>query len=135
MTMSCWARRANSMESRATCDRIADAVARLGREHGDAGPLADDLQLVHRVRALQVAGHQQRACGPARAASGQLAGQGRLTRALQAGQHDHRRRVLGELQPPGLAAEDRDEFLVDDLDDLLRRVQRLRDLFAARPAP
>ena len=38
---------------------------------------------------------------------------------------------LGEPQPPGLAAEDRDQFLVDDLDDLLRRVQRLGDLGAA----
>ena len=56
---------------------------------------------------------------------GQLAGQRRLAGALQAGQHDHRRRGLGEPQPAGLAAEDRDELLVDDLDDLLGRVQRL----------
>jgi hypothetical protein len=27
-------------------DRVADAVARLGREDVDAGPLADDLQLL-----------------------------------------------------------------------------------------
>ena len=40
---------------------------------------------------------------------------------------------LGEAQPPGLAAEDRDELLVDDLDDLLGRVQRLGDLRAAGP--
>ena len=33
---------------------------------------------------------------------------------------------LAKPQPPGLAAEDRDELLVDDLDDLLGRVQRLR---------
>ena len=62
----------------------------------------------------------------------ELAGQRRLAGTLQAGQHDHRRRVLGELQPAGLAAEDRDELLVDDLDDLLGRVQRPRDLFAQR---
>ena len=49
-------------------DRVAhDAVraARLGREDRDAGPLADDLQLVDGVGALQVGGDEQRACGPA----------------------------------------------------------------------
>ena len=57
---------------------------------------------------------------------GQLAGQGRLTGALQAGEHDDRRRVLGERQLAGLAAEDADELVVDDLDDLLGRVERAR---------
>ena len=41
-------------------DRVADAVARLRRADGDAGLLADDLQLLHRVRSLQVGGDQQR---------------------------------------------------------------------------
>ena len=59
---------------------------------------------------------------------GQLAGQGGLAGALQAGEQDHGRRVLGELQPTGLAAEQLDELLVDDLDDLLGGVQRARDL-------
>jgi hypothetical protein len=63
----------------------------------------------------------------------QLAGERRLTRALKTREHDHRGRLLGELQPPRLAAEDDDELLVNDLDDLLRRVQRLRDLGAAGP--
>ena len=62
--------------------------------------------------------------------AGELAGERRLAGALQAGEHDHGRRGLGEPQPAGLAAEDRDELLVDDLDDLLRRVERLRDLGA-----
>ena len=44
-----------------------------------------------------------------------------------------RRRGLGEAEPAGLAAEDPDELLVDDLDDLLRGVERLRDLGAERP--
>ena len=59
---------------------------------------------------------------------GQLAGQGGLARALQAGEQDDGGRILGELQPTGLAAEQLDELLVDDLDDLLRGVQRARDL-------
>ena len=41
-------------------DRVADAAARLGREDVDAGLLADDLQLLDGVRALQVAGDEQR---------------------------------------------------------------------------
>src|SRR4029453_2684187 len=49
------------------------------------------------------------------------------------GQHDHGGRLLGELQAPAVAAEDVDQFLVDDLDDLLCRVQRLGDLGAACP--
>ena len=66
---------------------------------------------------------------------GELAGERRLAGALQAGEHDHGRRVLGEPQPAGLAAEDRDELLVDDLDDLLRRVERLVHLGALRALP
>ena len=38
--------------------------------------------------------------------------------------------VLANAQLPGLAAEDADELLVDDLDDLLGRVQRTGDLGA-----
>ena len=38
--------------------------------------------------------------------------------------------MLGEADLSGLATEDLDQFLVDDLDDLLRRIQRLGDLFA-----
>ena len=37
---------------------------------------------------------------------------------------------LARLQPAGLPAQDAHEFLVDDLDDLLARVQRGGDLFA-----
>ena len=37
---------------------------------------------------------------------------------------------MANREPAGLAAEDRDELLVDDLDDLLGRVQRLADLVA-----
>ena len=114
-------------------DRVADAVARLGREDRHAGLLADDLQLLHRVGPLQVGGDQQRGVPLALEPQRELAGQRRLAGALQAGQHDHRRRVLGVGQPAGLAAEDGDQFLVDDLDDLLRRVQRGRDVGAGGP--
>ena len=42
-------------------DRVADAVAGLGGEDLDAGPLAVDLELVDRVGPLQVGGDEQRA--------------------------------------------------------------------------
>ncbi len=63
----------------------------------------------------------------------ELSGEGRLTRTLKTGQHDDGGRGLREPQAPGLATEDGDELLVDDLDDLLGRIQRLGDLDATRP--
>ena len=100
-------------------------------EDADAGPVADDLQLGDRARALQVARHQQRGVPLTPQPIGQFAGQRGLARALQTGQHDHRRRSLGECQPTGFPAEDPDQFLVDDLDDLLGRVQGTRNFSAA----
>ena len=60
MTTSYSLRRASSIESRATCHRVADAVAGLGREDGYAGALADDLELVDGVGALEVGGDEHR---------------------------------------------------------------------------
>lgn len=62
----------------------------------------------------------------------ELSGEGGLTGTLEAREHDHGRRGLGEPQAPGLAAEDADELLVDDLDDLLGGVEGLGDLDAGR---
>ena len=53
--------------------------------------------------------------------------------ALQASEHDDRGPGLSELELTGLAAEDRHQLFVDDLDNLLRRVQRARDLRAESP--
>jgi len=52
----------------------------------------------------------------------------KAARALQAGEHDHRRWLLGEPDGADLATQDADEFLVDDLDDLLRGVEGAADL-------
>jgi hypothetical protein len=114
-------------------DRVAHPVARLGRERGHARALADDLQLVDRVGPLQVARHEQRRVALALEPRPELAREGGLAGALQAREHDHARRLLGQPQPPRLAAEDPDELLVDDLDDLLRRVERTGDLGALGP--
>ena len=56
---------------------------------------------------------------------GELARQSCLTRTLQTGEHDDCRRVLREVQSAGFATEDLLQFLVDNLDDLLRRVECL----------
>ena len=93
--------------------------------------LADDLQLLYRAWALQVTGHQHRGVALLSQVLGQLTGQGGFTSTLQAGKHDHRRRVLSQVQAAGFTAEDLNELLIDDLDYLLRRVERLRDFRAA----
>src|SRR5690606_26953955 len=66
----------------------------------------------------------------ARKPLGELARESRLTRTLQTREHDDRRRVLRELQAALLTTQNVDEFLVDDLHDLLRGVERLADLVA-----
>ena len=114
-------------------DRVADAVAGLGREDGHADALAVDLELVDGVGALEVGGDQHRGLALLLEPQRELGGQRRLAGALEAGQHDDGRAGLGVAQPAGLAAEDRDELVVDDLDDLLGGVQRTADLLAAGP--
>ena len=60
----------------------------------------------------------------------QLSGQCRLTGTLKSREHDDRRWVLRELDATRLATQNRHELVVDDLHDLLRRVQRARNLMA-----
>ena len=114
-------------------DRIADAVAGLGCVGEGAGALADDLELVDGIGPLEVGGDEHRPVALGLEPVGELAGERRLARALESGEHDHGRRALGELQATGLPAEDPDELVVDDLDDLLAGVERLRHLRGQRP--
>ena len=102
-------------------------------EHLHARALTHDLQLADRARTLQVRRDEQRRMALSSKPFREFAGQRRLTRALKPGQHDDGRRGLGERQLAGLATEDADELLVDDLDDLLGRVQRRGDLGALGP--
>src|SRR5690606_35635843 len=111
-------------------DRVADAVAGLGRPHRHPGPLPHDLELGDGVGPLEVRGDEERGVALVLEPVGELAGERRLTGALEAGEHDDRRRALGEVEVTGLAAEDLDELGVDDLHDLLARVQGLGDLLA-----
>ena len=107
--------------------RVADAVAGLRGVHLDPGAATEHLELPDGVGTLEVGGDQQRLVPLGLEPAGQLAGEGGLAGALEAGQHDHGRRLLGELEPTPLATEDGDQLLGDDLDDLLGRVERLGD--------
>ena len=53
----------------------------------------------------------------------QLASERCFTRTLESEEHDHGRRSLGEAKATRFASEDGDEFVVDDLDYLLRRIE------------
>ena len=110
--------------------RIAHAVAGLGCEDMDPGPLPHDLQLVDRVGALQVTGDQQRTVLLGLQPARQLPCEGGLSSTLKTGEHDDGRRFLGEPDGAGLPTQDLDELLIDDLDDLLRGIERPADLDA-----
>jgi hypothetical protein len=78
---------------------VADSVAGLGREHRHTGLLADNLKLGDGVRALEVSGDQHRRVPVFGEPLRKLSGEGRLSGALEARQHDDGRRLLGELEP------------------------------------
>ncbi len=121
-------------------DRVAGRVVQLGGggagvrgEDRNAGTLADHLELCDGIGALQVAGHQHGAVALRLEVLGELAGQRGLAGTLETGQHDDGGAGLREADPAGFAAQDLDELLVDDLDDLLARVQRCGDFRAEGP--
>ncbi len=116
-------------------DRVAHAVAGLGRVHVHTGLAGDDLKLRDGVRALQVGGDEQGGVTLLLQPPAELAGQRRLARPLQARQQDDGGWRPGEPQGGRPAAQDRDQLLVDDLYDLLGGVQRGRDLLAPGPLP
>jgi hypothetical protein len=107
-------------------DALLDA--RVRGEHRHAGPLADHLELGDRVRPLQVRRDEHGGVAAFAQVQAELPGERRLASALKAREQDDRRRVLREPQRPLLTAEDGDQLLVHDLDDLLRRVQCARHL-------
>ena len=109
---------------------VAAGVAALRREDRDARTLTGHLELGDGIGALQVGRDEQRGVALLLEPGAELAGEGRLAGALEAGQHDDRRRPLGELDRAGVATEDRHELVVDDLDDLLGGVEGLAHLRA-----
>ena len=97
-------------------DRIA-ARAALEDRHVDLP--AERLELLDGGGALQVAGHERRLQALLGEQVRELAGRGRLARALQAAEQDHRRRLGGHRELRAGRAEQLGELLVDDLHDLL----------------
>jgi hypothetical protein len=82
-------------------------LPRSGAKTGTPARWPDDLQLGDGIGALEVGGDEQRRVPLVLEPLAELAGEGRLARALEAGQHDDRRRVLGQPELAGLPAEDR----------------------------
>ena len=111
-------------------DGIPNSVARFRSEDVHPGTFSDHLQLSDGIGPLEVAGGQQRGVALFLEPLSQLPSQGRLASTLQAGKHDDRRGSLRKTNRTGLPSEDLDEFLVDNLDDLLGRIERFRKLLA-----
>jgi hypothetical protein len=114
---------------------ITDPVPRLRGVDGDPGLLTHDAQLVNRVGALQVRGYQEWRVTLATQMSTELASQGGLPRSLESRQHHHGGRGLRHAQRSSVTAQDLDELLVDDLDDLLRWIQCPQDFRPSRAFP
>ena len=96
---------------------------------GNAELLAQDLQLLDGGRTLQVGGDEHRLAAALLEHPAQLAAGGRLAGALQAAKHQDGQ-VRLEVQRVVHRAHQVDQLLMDDGDELVRRVQRLEDRFA-----
>ena len=107
--------------------RNGDRVG-LRRVDGHADLLAQHAQLLDRRRALEVGANEQHVAALRLEPAGQLAAVGGLAGSLEAGHQDDRGRLRVELDAQRLAAERRDQLGVHDLDDLLRRVEDLREI-------
>ena len=99
-------------------------------KHRDARLPADDLKLLDRGRAVDVARNEQRPAAAALEHLRELRRVRRLAGALQTAHHDDGRRVRGHFQPLLAAAHQRGQLLVDDLDDHLRGRQALHHILA-----
>ena len=86
---------------------------------------AKRLELIDRGRTIDVGRHQSRRLVLEHQLACELAGGGRLARPLQADHHDDRRRHGAHLEPLAPFAEHGGELVVDDLHQLLSRLDRL----------
>ena len=97
----------------------------------DADLVAKLDQLVHGSGPVDVGRHEQGSLSVPPEAHRELRGRGRLSGALEADHHQDGGASL-ECEAMPLAAEHRDELIVDDLDDLLSRVDAVEDVRAER---
>ena len=99
-------------------------------EDRDSQLFADDLQLLDRGRAVDIAGGEQRIFGLFFEKPGELGAVGGLARALQADEHDDGGRLRGDLKLLVFAAHEGGQLFVDDLDDHLRGREALEHVSA-----
>ncbi len=99
-------------------------------EAGHACGLGHHVQLFDGRGAVDVGGHQQGGTAQLLEEHRQFAAGGGLACALKAHHHHHRRRLGGEGDGMfrGLAAHDLHQFVVDDVDEGLGRIEALHDL-------
>ena len=103
-------------------------------EHRNTRLLAHHLQLIDGRRAVDIAGHQQRAMALFEEPFAQLGGVGGFTVTLQTAEHEHRGRLGFDVDAYGLvAAHELGEGFVYDLDDLLGGGQAFHNLLAHGP--
>ena len=91
------------------------------------------LELVDRRRTIDVGARQHRALALLAEPQRQLPGEGRLARALKAREQEDRRQVRRARQGHRRLAEQLDQLVVHDPDDLLARREALQHLVADRP--
>ena len=101
-------------------------------KHLDARLAAHDLQLVDSGGAVDIPRDQKRLLVLFFEEKGELAAQRRLARALQAAHQDDGGRPVRHFELGVGRTHQRDELLVDDLDDLLGGVEALQDLLPHR---
>ena len=94
--------------------------------------LGDNLQLLARGGTIDVHRHQHGTMSALLEPVRQLARGGGLTGTLQAGHQHHGGRLRGELQLGRVFAEDVDQFVANDLDDLLGGRKRGHHFLAER---
>ena len=98
----------------------------------DAGGFGDDGELLAGGGAVDVDGDKHRAVAALFEPLGELGGGGRLSASLQPGHEDDTGRLRGGLELGNVLAEEGDELVVDDFDDLLGRAEGGGDLGAER---
>ena len=109
-----------------------DGVAALVAVHRHLDLFPELLELVDRGRALQVCRDERGLLAVLAEEQRELRGGRRLARPLQPGEQDHGRLLGGVDEARVAGAHQRGQLVVDDLDDLLARGDRLDDVVAHR---
>ena len=110
---------------------VGDAGADRGTVDRDVELLAERLELIGGGRTVRVRGHEQRPAALLDDVAGELGRARGLARALEA-DHRHDGRVAGQVEDAVACAEEVDELVVDDLDDLLTGGEAVEDVAADR---